>query len=139
MALFNCCFYRAEYLSVFNAVHIVFKGKVDTDEVIRLRNNLESLAESLKIEKLILDFTECDLALIDYNSQSRITFWRNMENHGLKMILLINPPNNFTENSRKQRESYYNENRLNIDVSAISDRKLMPLFIINDTCSSQIN
>ena len=97
MALINCCFYRIEYLTEFNTVHLIFKGKVDTEQIVKLRNMLGSLSESLKIEKLILDFTECNQVFIDYNSHIRIAFWKNLENHGLKMILLIIPPENYTE------------------------------------------
>lgn len=139
MALFNCCFYQAEYLSEFNVVHIVFNRSMDKDELIRLRNFLESLAESLKIEKLIPDFSECDLALIDYNSQSRITFWRNMENHGLKMILLIIQSQNYTADARSSWESFYGNNNVDIGVSILSDRKLMPLFLLKEKLKTQLN
>jgi hypothetical protein len=139
MALIKCCFYRAEYLAEFDAVHIIFKGEVNSDQIIKLRNMLGSLSESLKIEKIILDFTECDQVFIDYNSHIRIAFWKNLENHGLKMLLLIIPPKNFTANSQSSWESFYKNNKLNIEVSAISDRNLMPLFILNNTLSHQIN
>ena len=126
-------------LSEFNAVHIVFKGKVKTDQVIKLRIILGGLSELLKMEKLILNFTECDLAFIDYNSRSRIAFWKNVENHGLKMILPIISPNNFTEKALTSWESFYNKNKLVIEVSAISGRKLMPMYILNERLISQLN
>ena len=99
---------------------------------------LGSLSESLKIEKLILDFTECDQVFIDYNSHIRIAFWKSLENHGLKMILLIIPPKNYTADARSSWESFYKNNKLNIEVSAISDRNLMSLFILNNTLSHKI-
>lgn len=139
MALFNCCFYLAEYFSEFNAVHLVFNGKVGINDVIKLRNILESLSESQKIEKLIFDFTECDRAFIDYNSHVNIAFWKNLENNCLKKILLIIPQKNFTEKALKSWESFYNKNKLTIEVSAISDRKLMQLYILNERLANQLN
>jgi hypothetical protein len=139
MALINCCFYRAEYLSEFDAVHIIFKGEVNSDQIIKLRNMLGSLSESLKIEKLILDFTECDQVFIDYNSHIRIAFWKNLENHGLKMLLLIIPPKNYTANAQSSWESFYRNNNLDIGVTVISDRKLMPLFILNKKLTTHLN
>ena len=139
MALINSCFCRAEYLAEFNAVHIIFKGEVNSEQIIKLRNMLSSLSESLKIEKLILDFTECDQIFIDYNSHIRIAIWKSLENHGLKMVLLIIPPENFTASAQSSWESFYKSNKLNIEVSAISDRKLMPLFILNERLTTQLN
>jgi hypothetical protein len=139
MALINCCFYSAEYLAEFDAVHIIFKGEVNSDQIIQLRNMLGSLSESLKIEKLILDFTECDQVFIDYNSHIRIAFWKSLENHGLKVILLIIPPKNFTANAQSSWESFYRNNNLDIGVTVISDRKLMPLFILNKKLTTHLN
>jgi hypothetical protein len=139
MALIKCCFYRAEYLAEFDAVHIIFKGEVNSDQIIKLRNMLGSLSESLKIEKIILDFTECDQVFIDYNSHIRIACWKSLENHGLKMILLIFPPKNYTADARSSCESFYRNNNLDIGVSVISDRKLMPLFILNKKLTTQSN
>jgi hypothetical protein len=139
MALINCCFYRAEYLAEFDAVHIIFKGEVNSDQIIKLRNMLGSLSESLKIEKLILDFTECDQVFIDYNSHIRIAFWKSLENHGLKVILLIIPPKNYTADARSSWESFYRNNNLDIGVTVISDRKLMPLFILNKKLTTHLN
>ena len=139
MALFNCCFYKADYLSQFDAVHIYFKGEVMKDHIIKLRNMLDGLSESLKIEKLILDFTECDQVFIDYNSQARITFWRNLKGHGLSKILLIIPPKSFDNNTTACWKSFYRNTKLNIAVSAISDRKLMPYFIHDNSPRINLN
>lgn len=137
MALFNCCFYQAEYLSEFNAVHILFKGKVASGEAKKLGDVLRSLSESLKIEKLILDFTECEEIFIDYNSHRHIAFWKNLEDHGLKVILLIMPPKNFKSDAQSSWKSFYTNNNLAIEVSAISDRKQMPLFMLNEYSINQ--
>jgi len=137
MALINCCFCRAEYLSEFDAIHISFKGKVESFEVKKLRNILGSLSESLKIEKLILDFTECEHVFIDYNSHTRISFWKTLEDHGLKMILLIIPPKNINGDVRSAWNSFYTYNHLAIEVSAISDRNQMPLFMLNENVNNQ--
>lgn len=138
MALFRCNFYRAEYLSEFNAVHIVFIGEVKTNQIVKLRSIISCLSESLKIEKLILDFSECSQAFIDYNSHSRIAFWKDLEKHDLKMILLIIPPSHRTKGGITSWESFYNKNKMSIEVSAISDRKLMPLFFINNELNEQL-
>jgi hypothetical protein len=137
MALFSCNFYRAEYLSEFNAVHIVFVGEVKTNQIVKLRCIISCLSESLKIEKLILDFTECSQAFIDYNSHARIAFWKDLEKHDLKMILLIIPQSQSTKAGITSWESFYKKNKMSIEVSAISDRKLMPLFFINNELSEQ--
>ena len=139
MTLINCYCYRAEYLADFDLMHIIFKGMVNSNQIIKLRNMLDRLSETLKIKKLILDFTECDQVFIDYNSHVRIAFWKSLENHGLKMTLLIIPPKNYTADARSSWESFYRNNDLDIGVSVISDRKLMPLFILNKKLTTHLN
>ena len=137
MSLINCKAYHVDYLSAFNAVDITFRGTVKTDQVMKLRNMLESLGESLCLKKLILNFNECNQVFIDYNSPARIAFWKSLEHHGLNMILLIFPLNCFHKKARESWVSFFKKNHLDIQVLAISDRKLMPLFLLKDTLASR--
>lgn len=139
MALFNCCFYHAEYIHEFKAIHIIFKGKVRSDQILKLRHILGNLSASLKVEKLILDFSESTQVFIDYNSYARISFWKTLKKQGLQMLLLVVPPKFFKDKVWASWASFYEKNNLAIQVSAISDRKLMPLFMLNKSLSPQVN
>jgi hypothetical protein len=133
MALFNCKQYCAEFLSAFQAVQISMKGNVSKDEVVKLRSILNELSTCLKIEKLILDFTESDTVFIDYNSNSRKEFWKTLENHGLQQLLLIIPPKHKAENSKLSNARYCGTEKYHFNVSVISDRKLLPIFVVKDS------
>jgi len=131
MMLITCSFCDLKYLSAADTLHIIFKGVVPKAYIIKLRNMIDGLAESLEIENLILDFTECEQAHFDYNSKARIAFWENLKARGLSRALLIIPPKYFGSSSLSCWESFFNHHNLDINVSAMSDRKLIPLFVLN--------
>jgi len=53
--------------------------------------------------------------------------------------IIIIPSENYKTDARSTWESYFNENQLDIAVVAISDRKLMPFFIMKENLTTQLN
>jgi hypothetical protein len=95
-----------------------------------LRSVLCGLSASLSIEKLVLDFSDCCHASIDYNSKSRIAFYKQLEKKGLRKVLLIQHISDGQPSSTQSWSSFYHTNHLSIEVASISDKKLMPLFML---------
>lgn len=130
MALFNGRCYSAEYLEAFHAVCVCFRGKVDCDHMQTLRSVLCELSASLDIEMLVLDFSDCSHASVDYNSQARISFYRILEKKGLRKVLLIQQATDQRPGSTESWSSFYRKNGLSIEIASVSDKKLMPLFML---------
>jgi len=129
MLLFDCEYYTGQYLSDFKAVQIGFKGILQVPDIRKLRQYLTHLSASIEIEMLILDYSRCRYAFIDYNSASRIQFWKNMEEQGLKIVVLIIPSAILKHSSMRSWAFFFNAHHFSIQTFAISKLNLLPYFL----------
>jgi len=138
MALFNCCFYQADYLKEFKAVQIIFHDSVQNDQIGKVRQVLNNLSAALKIKRLILDYSECAHVCIDINSSTRLDFWKSMVQKGLDSVLLITNEDNHRDPNVQSWISFLKTNHLPINFSVISGRKKLPLFLVRKNSNSRM-